>query len=102
MIFKAKKNIFGGEETGLLDARFYGDEFKFTHAQNIEPILAFCHNNRKEVDPKAFNRNDWELIGTVPAIEFAKHPEWASDAESVEDWLKSDEGKMFRTSRRAI
>jgi hypothetical protein len=86
----------------LLSAKVEDDNFHFVHTQNVEPILESCHEQRKENDPRQFNLNEWEKIATIPEIEYLKHPEWNHDPEALTKWLKSDEGKQYRVSRRRI
>lgn len=97
MIIKTNKNI-----EGLAKIEYEKDNFIFTHAQNITPSLEQAHLLRE------FGNNGWSTdknyrrIATIPSIEFVRHPEWAQDTEQIIKWLKSEDGKPYRTVKGGI
>jgi len=97
MIIKTDKNI-----AGLAKIDYKGDNFIFTHAELITPIMEKAHILRE------FGNNGWTTdkgyrqIGTIPAIEFVRHPEWANNTEEILKWLRSGEGEAFRTVKGGI
>jgi len=95
MIIRAK-----GLKEGLNKIEYDKDKIKLVHVQKIEPYLKQCYLEReyREVNKKS----DFRKIASIPDLEFIRHPEFMYDSKALIKWLKSDEGKQFKTTRENL
>ena len=100
MIIKSKKKI----EDGLIKAEFEGNYLKATHIQNLTPVMEEAYNERQASigEGRKLIGDRLERIACIPSIIFAEHPEFIHDEKALRKWLRSDEGKVYRTSTRSI
>lgn len=74
-----------------------GDKKLFHHVQNITPTLEMCHQMR-EADGNGWSKERTRRhIGSIPEMIFCQHPEWQKDPNLISEWLKTEEGRPFRT-----
>jgi hypothetical protein len=87
---------------GLWEAKLGKEKFKFKHAQNVTPILEFAHQMREHSSNGFTKDKGMRMIGYIPELELAKHPEWLKDPNEIVKWLKTDEGAPYRTVKKGI
>lgn len=78
------------------------DKLIFTQAENITPILQRAHDIRTYSDNGWTEDKNFRQIGSVPHIEFLRHPEWMHEPGLIVRWLRSDEGAPFRTVTKGL
>ena len=90
------------EGYGILDARYDGDNLLLKHAEHIDPILKEAAMLRDFSDNGFTKDRNFRQIGTVPGIEFVRHPEWNHDPGLIRKWLMTEEGRPYRTVTKGI
>lgn len=88
----------------MVKADFEDNQLKTLHIQNVTPIMeaAYAERQANIGEGRRLIGDGMERIACVPTAVFAEHPEFMSDMKALRKWLKSDEGKVYRTSTRQI
>jgi len=90
-----------GMDEGIWSARIDGDECRIFHAQKTDDIDLQNHIERES------GNNGWTIdrsmrkIASIPALEFAKHPEFTQDEATLKKWLKK-EGRRYLSVKGGI
>jgi hypothetical protein len=84
------------KDKGLVEAQYIGDKFVFTHAQNIDPVLAEVQRFRNDVGDGFTQDRTMRHVGCIPEIEFLRHPEWVHAPHLMLKWLQTD-GSQYMT-----
>lgn len=79
-----------------------GDVTKFLHVQDVTPILEQAYKERMAVGNAHNYGREWEKVASIPGIVLVEHPEFYEDQKALYKWLKSDEGRGYRTSTRNL
>ena len=86
----------------LMGIEANGDNLLYNHVQNITPDLEFCHEMRNAPGNGFSDDRQRRHIGRIPDMIWLEHPEWNDDPELVKKWLKTEEGRPFRTVGRGL
>jgi hypothetical protein len=91
------------DKTGLLSIKEQGDNFVFTHAQNVAPTIAQANDIYWNSDNGWSQEREFRQIGCIPEATFqwlmTARPDIAKDSKKLKAWLMSDEGRPYRTVR---
>lgn len=92
---------------GLATVEEVGDKFKFTHAENVEPLALHCKEMRKSEADGWSKKRGFRLIARIPAITFfdrkeLTRPDGKLDKKEIKKFLQSPEGEIFKTVERGI
>ena len=105
MIIKKQEEpnlVMSNKPEGLWNAGLEGDKFKFLHSQNVTTILQAAYQLREQ-DNNGFTKDrSLRQIACIPALEFAKHPEFVKDPQSIKKWLKTPAGSIYRTVKKGL
>lgn len=86
---------------GLLNITTKKDKMVVTHIQKLDPLLEACQDLRK-LDSRLAKKPAFRLIGKIPPLALRFHPELAKDPKAALKFLKSEEGKIFKTTNEAL
>lgn len=98
MIFKTKKKL----KDDIIEIIPVNESLKFKHIQNIDYPLEHARSIREFSDNGWTKNRNFRQIGCIPSAEFVKHPEWMHEPELITKWLKSEEGRPYRTVNKGL
>lgn len=98
MIIRTTKKI----PTGLKDIKADKDKFIFRHVENIDGALTKAHLLRTYSNNGWTEKKHFRQIGCIPTAEFVRHPEWIHEPSLIVRWLKSEEGRPYRTVSKGL
>ena len=91
-----------GEDHDLIDIELDKDKMRMKHVQDVGGIIQQAELLRNYSDNGFTSDRNMRHIATIPAGEFVNHPEWAYDEKALIKWLKSEEGRPYRTVTKGI
>jgi len=89
-------------QTGLVGMENVGELIRFQHVEDVTAVLEYAQKQRLAVGSAHSHGREMEKIATIPGAVLVEHPEFAYDKKAFRKWLKSDEGRGYRTSTRDI
>ena len=86
----------------ILRAKYEGEKFKIQHGELIQPIEADVQDIREHTDNGWTDEKNFRQIASIPSLVFMEHPEFLHDDLALRRWLKTEEGRRYRTVRKGI
>lgn len=102
MLIRSNRIVTDETDSALINSRVDGEKILFTHVQNVEPMLRDAHYLREHSNNGFSKSREYQKIASIPMLEFLKHPEFRENDKAIIKWLKTDEGRMYRTTRGGI
>lgn len=90
---------------GIAGVEYKGDQFKFTHVQDVSPFQEYAYEQRKEQGNGFSKKRQFRKIASVPNLvwfEFVKRCGGQPTEAQIRKFLRTEEGKMFTTVDKGI
>lgn len=95
----------GKTGNGLVSTEYEGDKFKFTHAEDVGELAKYCYEVRKESNNGFSKERQFRRIASIPVLawyELLKKCGGNVTDKDIRDYLRSEEGEMFKTVNKGI
>jgi hypothetical protein len=73
-----------------------GDRLIYTHAECVDDVLIENYQGRLENNSAKGTKEGLRHVGRIPVTVFLQHPEFAEDPRTIEKFLSSTEGEIYR------